>query len=75
MAITQAQIDTLEAAIAEGALIVQYQDKKVEYRSLDDMLRTLDWMKKQAGIVGAGDGRRRYASFSKGLTTVAGSGE
>jgi hypothetical protein len=36
---TQEQLDTLNQAIAEGALIVWYGDKRVEYRSLTEMLQ------------------------------------
>lgn len=35
---TQTQLDKLNEAIALGALVVWYGDKKVEYRSLDEML-------------------------------------
>ena len=36
---TQEKLDALENAIAEGVLKVKYQDKEVQYRSLDEMLR------------------------------------
>jgi hypothetical protein len=36
---TQEQLDTLIQAIAEGALIVWYGDKRVEYRTLTEMLQ------------------------------------
>lgn len=69
MAFTQTQHDELEAAIAAGALKVKYsgagQGKEVEYRSLDDMIRILNLMKKDLGLVSASSGRR-YASFRKG---------
>lgn len=69
MAYTQQQIDTLKAAIAEGALTVRYADKQVTYRSLDEMIRILSIMEREvnttdvetaSGIV--------YGSFSKGLS-------
>jgi len=41
MAITQADIDALERAIATGALEVQRGDEKVRYRSLAEMRETL----------------------------------
>jgi hypothetical protein len=44
MAFTQEQIDILKQAIAEGALIVQYGDKRVEYRSLKEMKEILNMM-------------------------------
>lgn len=36
---TQEQYDALVAAIAEGVKQVQYSDKMVTYRSLDEMIR------------------------------------
>lgn len=65
-AYTQLQYDTLQAAIAQGALKVEYGDKKVEYRSLKDMLELLNIMGNDLGLVPARSGRR-YATFSKGL--------
>lgn len=39
MAYTQAQLDALDEAIAAGTKVVMYDGKRVEYQSLDDMLR------------------------------------
>ena len=39
MAFTQADLDAINEAIASGAVEVEYADKKVRYRSLDDMKR------------------------------------
>lgn len=66
MAWTQAQLDALEAAIAEGTLSVQYGDKKVTYRSMDEMLRVRDLMRKELGKT-AGSGARVSMKFDKGL--------
>lgn len=62
---TQAQYDALTAAIAEGTLKVEYGDKKVEYRSLNEMIRIRDIIARDLGIAGAP--KRTLASFSKGL--------
>lgn len=48
---TQAQHDSLARAIAEGALTVQYEDRRTTYRSLEDMLTLLGLMKKDLGLV------------------------
>ena len=40
----------IESAIAEGVRIVEYQDRKVEYRSLKDMLATRDIIKTSLGL-------------------------
>jgi chemotaxis response regulator CheB len=37
----QARIDSLEKAIAAGVLIVQHGTSRVQYQSLNDMLRAL----------------------------------
>lgn len=70
MAYTQDQLKALEAAIAEGALVVKYGDKSVEYRSLDDMLRIRDLMRADLGSAVNSDGGVVYPSFSKGLDCV-----
>lgn len=57
----------LERAIAAGRLVVRYEDMSVTYRSLDDMLRTLDKMKRELGITSS-ESTRRYPTFRKGLS-------
>ena len=66
MAFTLAQVQALEAAIAEGALRVKYADKEVEYHSLEEMLIALNKMKQELGLIN-GNRRRKYAYFNKGL--------
>jgi len=58
---TQAQIEALEKAIAEGTLRVKYQDREVTYRSLEEMLEILSLMKKSKIKV-------IHPEFSKGLS-------
>jgi hypothetical protein len=41
---TQAQLDALTAAIAQGATTVEYQGRRVTYRSVKDMLALRDRM-------------------------------
>lgn len=62
---TQTQYDSLIAAIAEGTLKVEYGDKKVEYRSLNEMIRLRDLMADDLGITKRP--RRTLAGFSKGV--------
>lgn len=38
MAFTLAQLDAIEAAMASGELIVEYEGKKVQYRSMADLV-------------------------------------
>lgn len=51
MAFTQQQYDSLLAAYAEGTLKVRYQDKEVEYRSLEQMKTILAEMELELGII------------------------
>lgn len=70
MGFTREQLGILEAAIAQGALDVNYGDKRVTYRSLNEMLRTRDLMKKELGLSGNSgtkNSNRRFAVHGKGL--------
>ena len=67
MTYTIDQYNTLTAAIAQGALIVEYGDKKVEYRSLKEMLELQRIMANDLGLNANTNSGRRYASFSKDL--------
>lgn len=63
---TLEQLKILTDAIASGALKVEYGDKKVEYRSLDDMIRLQIMMKNCLFPDQNTNNGRKYASFSKG---------
>jgi hypothetical protein len=65
MSYTADQLAALEAAIAQGALIVEYAGKRVQYRSLAEMQAILRQMKVDAGV--SSPSGRRYGEFSKGL--------
>ncbi len=67
MAWTLEQLTSLEQAIAEGTLEVEYEDKRVKYRSLEDMKRIRAMMRQELGLNSNPNGRRTLASFSKGL--------
>jgi hypothetical protein len=60
----QALYDGLVRAIYEGALKVEYGDKKVEYRTLNEMIRIKNILEVELGIRSAN--RKTLASFSKG---------
>lgn len=66
MAFTTAQLESLEAAIASGNLIVRYGDKSVQYQSLDAMMRLRDRMRAELGITNV-SGKKFYSRFNKGL--------
>lgn len=63
---TQTDLDAIENAIKSGTLRVKYSDKEVTYRSLDELLKIRDLIKKDLGL-SSGVGNRLYASYSKGL--------
>lgn len=50
MAYTQTDIDNLKAAIASGELMSRSGDRSIQYRSLDEMERTLRRM--EAEVLG-----------------------
>ena len=60
------QYNALNEAIALGALKVQYGDKNIEYRSIDDMIRLQIAMQNCLFPSQNKNGGRKYASFSKG---------
>lgn len=61
---TQEMYNTLIEAIATGTKEVWYGDKRVAYRSLDEMLRVKADMELALGI--ARRPKRLYGEFSKG---------
>lgn len=67
------KLEALESAIADGVLSVKYSDKEITYRSLDDMLKARELMrrklglKKSCGDAGLFGGRRIIGKHSKGL--------
>jgi len=72
----------LELAIAEGVREVQYNDKKVVYRSMNDMLKAVEYMQNRLGLKkskglnsGMFGGKRLTMRPSKGLDKSRGSKE
>lgn len=61
---TVADVALLEAAIKKGARKVQYQDKMVEYRSLNEMYAVLRDMKEKLGLTRKSG--RVFAEYDKG---------
>lgn len=64
MAFTQQQYDDLVAAIAEGVTTVMSNGRRLEYRSLSEMMKLKSVMEEDLGAAGAGR-RRHYASFRR----------
>lgn len=65
MEFTIDQYNRLCANISQGVLIVEYADKKVQYRSLAEMLQLKKVMEQDLGI--NKKPRVRWAQQSKGL--------
>jgi len=63
---TQAQLDTLEAAIASGTKRVEYQNRSVTYHSLAEMMKLRDKMREALGK-DTSKPRRTFTHYSDGL--------
>lgn len=72
-AFTAENLYALEQAIVDGVKSVKYTDKEVEYRSLDEMIKIRNLMRKELCIntsktaKGLFGGRRINAIHNKGL--------
>lgn len=64
MSYTLEQYEALKAALAEGAKVVRWQDKWIEYRSFDEMKKILNDMERELNL--SKKTVRCYGSFSKG---------
>lgn len=67
MAYTLEQYNALCSAISQGALSIEYADKKVQYRSLAEMYQIKRDIEKEMDVTKLSKPARRFASFSKGL--------
>jgi hypothetical protein len=61
MAVTQADIDALQAAVNSGVRRVKYVDREVEYQSLDEMRTMLSTLKME---LAAANGTPRYTKIA-----------
>jgi len=66
--ITPDMLNALTQAIAGGVTSVWYADRRVNFMSLDDLLRAWEWLAGMLGLAEASTPTRRFACFSKGLT-------
>jgi hypothetical protein len=64
MAFTQAQLDALENSIATGSLSCEFDGKRVNYRSLDEMMRIRSTIQEALGL-NARKSRFSLAGFTK----------
>ncbi|MGZ4953565.1 MAG: phage head-tail joining protein [Methylobacter sp.] len=66
MAFTQTQLNALEAAIAQGALSVQFGERRITYHSLDEMIRLRDTMRSELGVAKPAGSRSRIINIATG---------
>ncbi|MDV2988161.1 UNVERIFIED_CONTAM: hypothetical protein Q9R58_28060 [Methylobacteriaceae bacterium AG10] len=65
-----AQIAAMEAALAQGVTSVSYEGKSASYRSLEEMIQTIAYLKRQdAKAAGRGRAVAGFAGFSRGYRT------
>lgn len=50
MAVTTADLEALDKAIASGVLSVTHEGRRVEYRSLNEMLRARERLARELGV-------------------------
>ncbi len=68
MALTQADLDALDAAIAKGEQSVSFGDRTVTYRSVSEMLRARAAIAQQLARSATSPRPRQYRGYSdKGL--------
>lgn len=68
MAWTTADLEALNKSIATGATSVRYQDRTVQYRSLEEMMKIRALMMDELGLPGSMKGEIRRLHYSKGIT-------
>lgn len=70
MALTLAQLEAMRDAlvtnISTGVRSTSFQDRRVDYQSVDDMRKALADIESEIATVGSTFTRRSYAAFSKG---------
>lgn len=67
MSWTSTDLTAIESAIASGALSVQFGDRRVQYRSMEELLKARDVIKESIASSGGTSPsiRSTYASFTK----------
>lgn len=66
MAFTQNQLTALESSIAQGALSVQFGERRITYHSLDEMIRLRDTMRAELGVSKPAATRSRIINLPTG---------
>lgn len=63
MALTQADLERLDAAIAGNKLSVQYGERRVQYRSMDELMRAREHVAQQLAAAAQSGNRRSTRRF------------
>jgi predicted GNAT family acetyltransferase len=64
----QAQYDALQLAIGTGVRVVRFQDRTVEYASIDDMIKAANYLYQLLNPAGSVGSRRQIRFYTnKGL--------
>ena len=53
MALTQADLDRLDAAIAGNKLVVQHGERRIQYRSMDELMKAREHVAQQLAAAAA----------------------
>ena len=61
----QAQYDALQLAIGSGVKVVRFQDRTIEYQSLDEMIKAANYL--ELLLYGRGVNRQIRCYTNKGL--------
>lgn len=69
MALSQTDLDALDAAIATSELEVELDGRKVRYRSIDELIRARNHV---ASVLANGSTTRRTGAFRFNFTTSRG---
>lgn len=72
MALTQTDLDTLDAAIATGELKVEFDGRSVLYRSIGELKEARAHVASVIAAGGAGSPARRTGSYKFRMTTARG---
>ena len=64
MALTASDLTALETALASGELTVEYDNKRVTFRSVDELVKAISYVKSQLTSAST-QVTQSFASFSK----------
>lgn len=66
MALTQTDVDNLESALASGELTVEYDGRRVTFRSVAELVQALAYAKQEvAAASAAGNVTQSFAGFTR----------